>query len=129
MFSGRWFPLQRPLSIAYKETLPCCFGRPCLGPRWPRGHILFHVDNEAVIHILNSRTSKDPKIMHLLHSLLKVAACLSFTFATVHEFFWLSLLFQKCSMIHFSRHIVYDRCHPENCQSPTSAFLDDLVSK
>ena len=45
---------------------------------------LVGVDNEAVVHILNSRTSKDPNIMHLLHSLLKVAACLSFTFAAVH---------------------------------------------
>ena len=45
---------------------------------------LVGVDNEAVVHILNSRTSKDPNIKHLLHSLLKVAACLSFTFAAVH---------------------------------------------
>ena len=125
MFSGRWFPLQRPLSIAYKELFHVVLAVRVWGPRWPRRRILFHADNEAVIHILNSRTSKDPNIMHLLHSLLKVAACLSFTFAAVHEFFWLSLLFQKCSMTHFSRHIVYDRCHPENCQSLTSAFLND----
>ena len=128
-FSGRWFPLQRPLSVAYKERFPVVLAAHVWGPRWPRRRILFHVDNEAGVHILNSRTSKDPNIMDLLHSLLKVAACLSFTFAAVHEFFWLSLPFQKCSMIHFSRHIVYDRCHPENCQRLTSAFLNDLVSK
>ena len=56
------------------------FGAPC----WSCRRILFHVDNEAVVHFLNSRTSKDPNIMHLLCSLLKVAACLSFTFAAVH---------------------------------------------
>ena len=45
--------------------------------------VSFHVNNEAVVHILNSWTSKDPNIMHLLRSLLKVAAYLSFTFAAV----------------------------------------------
>ena len=37
-----------------------------------------------MVHILNSRTSNDPNIMHLLRSLLKVAAYLSFTFVAVH---------------------------------------------
>ena len=45
---------------------------------------MFHVDNEAVVHILNSRTSPGPNIMHLLRSLLKVAACFSFAFAAIH---------------------------------------------
>ena len=45
--------------------------------------VSFHVNNEAVVRILNSWTSKDPNIMHLLRSLLKVAAYLSFTFAAV----------------------------------------------
>ena len=45
---------------------------------------MFHVDNEAVVHILNSLTSPDPSIMHLLRTLLKAAACFSFTFAAVH---------------------------------------------
>ena len=45
---------------------------------------MFHVDNEAVVHILNSRTSPDPNIIHLLRSLLKTAACFSFTFAAIH---------------------------------------------
>ena len=45
---------------------------------------MFHVGNEAVVDILNSRASPDPNIMHLLRSLLKVAACFSFTFAAIH---------------------------------------------
>ena len=45
---------------------------------------MFHVDNEVGIRILNSHTSPDPNIMHLLHSLLKVAACFSFTFSAIH---------------------------------------------
>ena len=83
-FNGRWSPLQLPLSIAYKELFPVVLAAHVWAPHWSRRRILFHVDNEAVVHILNSRTSKDPNIMHLLRSLLKVAACLSFTFAAVH---------------------------------------------
>ena len=78
-FNGRWSPLQLPLSIAYNELFPVVWG-PC----WSHRRILFHIHNEAVVHILNSQTSKDPNIMHLLCNLLKVAACLSFILAAVH---------------------------------------------
>jgi len=44
---------------------------------------LFHIDNKAVVHILNSQTSPDPNITHLLRSLLKAAAFFSFTFAAI----------------------------------------------
>ena len=37
-----------------------------------------------IIFILNLQTSKEPNIMHSLRSLLKVATCISFTFAAVH---------------------------------------------
>ena len=57
-FNGRWSPLQLPLSIAYKELFPVVLVVHVWGPRWSRRCILFHVDNEAVVHILNSRTSK-----------------------------------------------------------------------
>jgi len=75
---------QLPLSIAYKRLFLVVLAAHVWGPRWSCRRILFHVDNKAVVHILNSQTSKDPKIMHLLRSLLKVAACLTFTFAAVH---------------------------------------------
>ena len=83
-FNGRWSNLQLPLSIANKELFPVVLAAHVWGPGWSRRRIMFHVDNEAVVHILNSRTSPDPNIMHLLHSLLKVAACFSFTFAAIH---------------------------------------------
>jgi len=82
-FNGQWSPLQLLLSIAYKELFPVVLAAHVWGPHWSCRCILFHVNNEAVVHILNSWTSKDPNIMHLLRSLLKVAAYLSFTFAAV----------------------------------------------
>ena len=49
-FNGRWSPLQLPLSIAYKELFPVILAAHVWGPH---RHILFHVDNETVVHILN----------------------------------------------------------------------------
>ena len=70
-FNGRWSPLQLPLLITYKELFPVVLAAQVWGPRWSCRRILFHVNNEAVVHILNSRTSKDPNIMHLLRIYLK----------------------------------------------------------
>ena len=54
---------------------------------------MFLVDNKSVVHILNSRTSPEPNIMHLLRSLLKAAACFSFTFAAIdNAMFWAACL-------------------------------------
>ena len=84
-FNGRWSTLQLPLSITYKELFPVVLAAPHdWGPGWSHRHIMFQVDNESVVHILNSRTSPDPNIMHLLRCLLKVEACFSFTFAAIH---------------------------------------------
>ena len=49
-FNGRWSPLQLPLSIAYKGLFPVILAAHVWGPH---RHILFHVDNETVVHILN----------------------------------------------------------------------------
>ncbi|CAH3029716.1 unnamed protein product [Porites evermanni] len=41
-------------------------------------------DNEAVVAILTTRTSKGPALMHLLHDLLLSTACWGSTFNTAH---------------------------------------------
>ena len=80
-FNGRWLPQQASLSIAYKELFPVVLSTHVRGHRWGRQHILFRVDNESVVAVLNSRTSRDTAIMHLLRSLLQVAAQFAFSFA------------------------------------------------
>lgn len=50
------------------------------GPQWYCRHVLFRSDNEAMVHILTSRTSKIPCIMQLLCHLLSSAARYNFTF-------------------------------------------------
>ena len=51
---------------------------------WCKRHVLFRSDNEAVVHILNTRTSKVPSLMQLLRSLLLSAARHSFSFSARH---------------------------------------------
>ena len=83
--NGWWSTLQLPLSIAYKKLFLVVLAAHVWGPGWSLRRIMFHVDNKAVVHILNSRMSPDPNIMHyFVHSLLKATACFSFTFATIH---------------------------------------------
>lgn len=83
-FNGRWSPKQTPLSIAYKELFPVVLAAHVWGHNWRRQRILFKVDNEAVVAILNSRTSRDPHIMVLLRSLLFASARFGFTFSAEH---------------------------------------------
>jgi len=83
-FNGLWFACQEPFSIAYKELFPIVIAAHVWGHHWFRQHILFRSDNEAVVAILNSRTSKVPCIMRLVRSLLLAAARFNFSFASVH---------------------------------------------
>ena len=46
--------------------------------------VLFRSDNDAVVHIVNFRTSKVPCLMRLLRSLLLAEARYSFTFSAQH---------------------------------------------
>ena len=83
-FNGRWSACQEDLSIAYKELFPVVVIAAVFGHRWCKQHILFRSDNEAVVAILNSRTSKVPAIMHLLRHLLFSAARCQFSFSSAH---------------------------------------------
>lgn len=54
------------------------------GRQWHRQHVLFRSDYDSVVHILLSRTSKIPSLMHLLPALLLAAASHSFSFSAQH---------------------------------------------
>ena len=75
-FSGAWVPSQMHQSIAHKELFPVVVVPHLWG--------LFRSDNEAVVDILISRTSKVPCIMQLLRHLLSGAARFNFTFTAQH---------------------------------------------
>jgi len=83
-FAGSWAPSQQQQSIAYKELYPVVIGAHVWGHMWCKKHILFRSDNNAVVHVLNSRTSKVPCLMRLLRNLLLAAAGHSFSFSAQH---------------------------------------------
>ena len=83
-FTGSWAPSQAAQSIAYKELFPIVIAARVWGSSWSRRHVLFRSDNDSVVHILNSRTSKIPSLMCLLRHLLASAARFNFSFASLH---------------------------------------------
>ncbi|XP_032220414.1 uncharacterized protein LOC116603398 [Nematostella vectensis] len=83
-FNGVWTGPQKFESIAYKELFPIVVAAHVWGHSWRKQHVLFRTDNEAVVCILTSRTSRIPSIMHLLRSLLLVAARQGFSFSAAH---------------------------------------------
>lgn len=83
-FSCAWVSSQASHSIAYKELFPIIIAAHVWGPHFARRHVLFRTDNEAVVYILNSRTSRIPVLMRLLRHLLASAAHFNFSFASQH---------------------------------------------
>ena len=55
-FSGAWGLSQSDQSIVYNELFPVVVTSHVWGAQWQRCHVLFRSDNEAVVHILMSRT-------------------------------------------------------------------------
>ena len=83
-FSSAWVSSQASHSIAYKELFPIVIAAHIWGPHFARRHVLFCTDNEAVVYILNSRTSRIPLLMCMLRHLLASAAHFNFSFAYQH---------------------------------------------
>ena len=71
-------------SIEYKELFPIVVALHVWGSSWFKQVVLFHCDNESVVFILNSRTSRAPDVMHLLRLLLMAAAHHNFIFSAQH---------------------------------------------
>ena len=69
-----WFQYQWPPTIAdehitVKELLPIVIAVAIWGVNWANKSILCRCDNEAVVYIINSGTSRDPKVMALIRCL------------------------------------------------------------
>ena len=83
-FMVAWSTVQASRSIAYQELFPVVIAAHLWGSLWARKHVLFRSDNEAVVAILMTRTSKVPAVMHFLHDLLLLTARWGFTFTAAH---------------------------------------------
>lgn len=81
---GKWPSALQSASIEYKELFPIVVAAHVWGSSWFKQVVLFHCDNESVVFILNSRTSRAPDVMHLLRLLLMAAAHHNFIFSAQH---------------------------------------------
>ena len=59
-FMVAWSTVQASRSIAYQELFPVVIAAHLRGSLWARKHVLFRSDNEGVVTILTTKTSKVP---------------------------------------------------------------------
>ena len=84
-----WFQVEWPedwqdVHISAKELVPVVLAAAVWGERWTGKHVCFHSDNMAVVAVLNSRTAKDPSLMHLLRCFSFFCAFFGFNFSAEH---------------------------------------------
>jgi hypothetical protein len=90
-FGRQWFSVHCPRRfrhehIQVKEMLAIVQAVLCWGKDFSHKHIVFHVDNDAVVGGINKHSIKSTPTMALLKSLLLLACRLDFIFSSV----WLS---------------------------------------
>ena len=79
-FCSAWSMEQRSLSIAYKELFPIVVAAALWGSQWVSRRVEFLCDNESVVAVLKSGTSRDHHLMGLLRHLSLLAIRHSFMF-------------------------------------------------
>lgn len=88
-FNGKWLPHQKlgsspDLSIAWQELFPIYLACAVWGPFWCNRHVRFSCDNQAVVSIINTKSSKIPRIMDLLRPITLFTLQHNFTLTAVH---------------------------------------------
>ncbi len=83
-FQYQWSTYTAEYSITVKELLPIVLAAAIWGPLWENQSILCRCDNEAVVCILGTGTSRDPTVMGLLRCLHFIAAKFNLLLSAVH---------------------------------------------
>jgi len=82
--SEPWTSVLEDRSIQWKELYPVALSCFLWGHQWSGKKLLFHHDNQAVVDIWASGTSRDPLIMHLVRSIFFTAATNHLTVLVSH---------------------------------------------
>ena len=83
-FQLQWNSTSEPWQITIKELIPIVIAASTWGHRWAGKTIRALCDNMAVVHIINSRQSRDPDVMHLLRCLSLIESTLDFNITSKH---------------------------------------------
>jgi hypothetical protein len=81
---GYWPTLWSHYSIAVKELYPITLAVELWGSVLSNKRIMLHCDNQSVVHIINSQTSKCPIIMRLVRRLTVAAMSFNIVLRSVH---------------------------------------------
>ncbi len=85
---AEWWQFQWPLGLdqgtAFKEMFAVMVAAAVWGRQWQGKQIRGHCDNQAVVHMLASRSSKNSQLMHLFRCLFFVETQFQFTLRLVH---------------------------------------------
>ena len=78
-FLFKWLPELQDASIQVKELVPVVIAAALYGKSWRDQLVVFSVDNQAVVDIINKTHSKESHLMHLVRLLV---------FFAYHYNFW-----------------------------------------
>ena len=83
-FNTRWPQTWLEVDIAAKELVPLVIAAAMWGARWRGHHVLFHVDNMAVVTTVQSLNARDRLLCQLLRCLHFYSAHFDFSFTASH---------------------------------------------
>ena len=91
-FQGQWFhhqwqphqQLSKPISIQWQELFAIVAAALAWGHNWSRLRIRFFYDNLPIVQAWGRKSSRQPRIMHLLRLLFLTAAWVNFTVTLKH---------------------------------------------
>ena len=81
---GEWNLEYKSWNIAILEFYPIVLAVYLWGSVLVNKSVVFHTDNEALVHVINKQTCKDPKLMLLLRRLVLKCLELNVVFTAVH---------------------------------------------
>ena len=92
-FNGKWSHGRWPASWAHLTTdmtllefFPVVVALNLWGAEFTNKKILFHIDNLAVVHVINSQTTKSDKVLKLLRKLILICLTLNIQIKAEHIF-------------------------------------------
>ena len=80
----QWDQVAQDKSITIKELIPIIFAAALWGKDWKGWCVLCRCDNQAVVAVINARSSLDKDIMHLLRVLFFIEAHFDFMTKATH---------------------------------------------
>ena len=113
----KWPPELQDTSIQVKELVPVVVAAALYGRDWRDQLVLFSVDNQAVVEIINKTHSKESHLMHLVRLLVFFACHYNFWFRAEHVQGRLNTLADALSRNNLSR---FFSQKPPVCPQPSN---------